>query len=30
MLLKPMLLPPKLESCLHRPISRLACRMLAY
>lgn len=30
MLLKPMLLPPRLESCLHRPISRLACKMLAY
>jgi len=30
MLLKPLLLPPKLESCLHRPISRLACKMLAY
>lgn len=30
MLLKPLLLPPRIESCLHRPISRLACRMLAY
>ena len=30
MLLKPLLLPPKVESYLHAPISKLACKMLAY
>ena len=30
MLLKPLLLPPKVESYLHAPISKIACKMLAY
>ncbi|MEG1203466.1 MAG: ferritin-like domain-containing protein [Comamonas sp.] len=30
MLLKPLLLPPKVESYLHAPISKLACRLMAY
>ena len=30
MLLKPLLLPPKLEGYLHAPISRLACKLMAY
>ena len=30
MLLKPLLLPPKLEGLLHAPISKLACKVLAY
>lgn len=30
MLLKPLLLPPKVESYLHAPISKLACKLMAY
>lgn len=30
MLLKPLLLPPRLESYLHGPISKLACKVMAY